>query len=311
MAKLRIGISGWRYSPWRGRFYPKDLPQRLELHYASRQLDSIEINGSFYSLQCPESWRNWYRDTPRGFVFAVKAPRFITHMRRLREMDKPLANFLASGVLELREKLGPMLWQFPPDMKYDHALFDAFLSSLPRESRTALALAAHHDHRLKHVGDLSLQRNHRVRHAIEVRHDSFRAPAFIELLRKHRVALVVSDAATKWPKLRDVTGDFIYMRMHGDEVLYSSGYSDTALDDWALSIRAWMKGGQPRDARHRASDRPPPERMSRDVYCYFDNDAKVKAPFDAMKLRERFTAGRSPGPLDRSSSGSPSRAGWR
>ena len=288
MAKLRIGISGWRYPPWRGRFYPKDLPQRLELHYASRQLDSIEINGSFYSLQRPGSWRHWYRDTPRGFVFAVKAPRFITHVLRLREVDKPLANFLASGVLELREKLGPILWQFPPNLKYDHELFDAFLSSLPRDSQSALAMARRHDHHLKHVGDLSAQRNHRLRHAVEVRHDSFRNPTFIGLLRKHRAALVISDAATKWPKLRDVTGGFIYMRMHGDEVLYSSGYSDAALDDWARRVRAWMKGGQPRDARHRVSDARPPRRKSRDVYCYFDNDAKVKAPFDAMKLRNRF-----------------------
>jgi uncharacterized protein YecE (DUF72 family) len=288
MAKLRIGISGWRYPPWRGRFYPKDLPQRLELHYASRQLDSIEINGSFYSLQRPGSWRHWYRDTPRGFVFAVKAPRFITHVLRLREVDKPVANFLASGVLELREKLGPILWQFPPNLKYDHELFDAFLSSLPRDSQSALAMARQHDHHLKHVGDLSAQRNHRLRHAVEVRHDSFRNPTFIGLLRKHRAALVISDAATKWPKLRDITGGFIYMRMHGDEVLYSSGYSDAALDDWARRVRTWMKGGQPRDARHRASDARPPTRKSRDVYCYFDNDAKVKAPFDAMKLRNRF-----------------------
>lgn len=270
MAKLRIGISGWRYPQWRGHFYPKDLPQRLELHYASRQLDSIEINGSFYSLQRPGSWRHWYRDTPRGFVFAVKAPRFITHVLRLREVDKPLANFLASGVLELREKLGPILWQFPPNLKYDHELFDAFLSSLPRDTQSALAMARQHDHHLKHVGDLSAQRNHRLRHAVEVRHDSFRNPTFIGMLRKHRAVLVISDAATKWPKLRDVTGGFVYMRMHGDEVLYSSGYSDAALDDWARRIRAWMKGGQPRDARHRASDARPPTRKSRDVYCYFD-----------------------------------------
>jgi uncharacterized protein YecE (DUF72 family) len=290
MAKLRIGISGWRYAPWRGRFYPKDLPQGSELHYASHQFDTIEINGSFYSLQRPASWRNWYRDTPRGFVFAVKAPRFITHMRRLREVDGPLANFLASGVLELREKLGPMLWQFPPNLKYDHELFDAFLSSLPRDSQSALSMARHHDHHLKHVGDLSPVRNRRLRHAVEIRHDSFRDSTFIGLLRKHRVALVISDAATAWPKLQDVTGGFIYMRLHGDKVLYSSGYTDAALDDWTRRIRAWMQGGQPRDARHRVSGGQPPARKSRDVYCYFDNDAKVKAPFDAMRLRGRFQA---------------------
>jgi len=290
VAKLRIGISGWRYPPWRGRFYPADLPQRLELHYASRQLDTIEINGSFYSLQLPASWRSWYGDTPRGFVFAVKAPRFITHVRRLREVDKPLANFFASGVLELREKLGPLLWQFPPNLKYDHDLFDAFLSMLPRDSQSALSLARHHDHHLKHVDELSADRNRRLRHAIEIRHDSFRDPAFIRLLRRHRVALVISDAPTKWPKLQDVTAGFVYLRLHGDKVLYASGYTDAALDDWTRRIRAWMKGGQPRDARYRASGDRPSARKSRDVYCYFDNDAKVKAPFDAVKLRDRLQA---------------------
>jgi uncharacterized protein YecE (DUF72 family) len=289
MARLRIGISGWRYAPWRGRFYPGDLPQRLELHYASRQMDSIEINGSFYSLQRPESWRAWYRDTPRGFVFAVKAPRFITHVRRLREVEKPLANFLASGVLELREKLGPLLWQFPPNLAWDHALFDEFLARLPRDSAGAVTMARRHDSHLRHVGDLSSPaRNHRLRHAVEVRHDSFRNPDFIALLRRHRVALVVSDAATRWPRLRDVTAGFLYLRLHGDKELYASGYSDAALDDWARRIRAWLRGSQPREAGFRASRATPPRRKSRDVYCYFDNDAKVKAPFDARKLRERF-----------------------
>jgi len=288
MAKLRIGISGWRYPPWRGVFYPKGLPQRLELHYASRQLDSIEINGSFYSLQHPDSWRRWYRDTPRGFVFAVKAPRFITHVRRLRDVEQPLANFFASGVLALREKLGPILWQFPPSLKYDHALFDAFLASLPKDGAAALAMARRHDAHLKHADELAPGRNHRLRHAIEIRHDSFKDPAFIQLLRRHHAALVISDAAKKWPRLQDVTGGFVYMRLHGDKVLYASGYTDEALDDWARRIHAWMHGGQPGDARDRVSDEAPPPRQSRDVYCYFDNDTKVKAPFDAMRLRGRF-----------------------
>jgi len=288
MAKLRIGISGWRYPPWRGKFYPKDLPQRLELHYASRQLNSIEINGSFYSLQRPDSWHHWYRDTPRGFVFSVKAPRFITHVRRLRDVEEPLANFFASGVLALGEKLGPILWQFPPSLKYDHGLFDAFLASLPQDGAAALAMARHHGAHVKYVDDLEPRRNHRLRHAIEIRHDSFKDPAFIALLRKHRAALVISDAANKWPRLQDVTGGFVYMRLHGDKVLYASGYTDAALDDWASRIRAWMGGGQPGDAKDRVSADAPPPRKSRDVYCYFDNDIKVKAPFDAMKLRARF-----------------------
>ena len=245
MAKLRIGISGWRYAPWRRRFYPADLPQRLELHYASRQFDTIEINGSFYSLQRPDSWRSWYRDTPRGFVFAVKAPRFITHVRRLREVEKPLANFFASGVLELREKLGPLLWQFPPNLKYDEDLFDAFLTLLPRDSEQAMAMARRHDSHIRHVGDLSTDQRRRLRHAIEVRHESFDDPSFIRLLRRQRVGLVISDAATTWLKLRDVTAGFVYLRLHGDKKLYASGYSDAALDDWARRIRAWMRGSQP------------------------------------------------------------------
>jgi uncharacterized protein YecE (DUF72 family) len=288
MAKLRIGISGWRYAPWRRRFYPADLPQRLELHYASRQFDTIEINGSFYSLQRPDSWRSWYRDTPRGFVFAVKAPRFITHVRRLREVEKPLANFFASGVLELREKLGPLLWQFPPNLKYDEDLFDAFLTLLPRDSEQAMAMARRHDSHIRHVGDLSTDQRRRLRHAIEVRHESFDDPSFIRLLRRQRAGLVISDAATTWLKLRDVTAGFVYLRLHGDKKLYASGYSDAALDDWARRIRAWMRGNQPRDAGHRASRERPPAGKSRDAYCYFDNDAKVKAPFDAMKLRGRL-----------------------
>ena len=288
MAKLRIGISGWRYPPWRGSFYPSDLPQRLELHYASRALSSIEINGSFYALQPPASWRKWYADTPRGFVFSVKAPRFITHVRRLRDVEKPVANFFASGLLELREKLGPILWQFPPSFAYDPELFDTFLSMLPRDSASALALARRHDDHIKHVGDLSLGKNRRLRHVIEIRHESFEDPAFIKLLRKHRVGLVVADAARKWPKLEDVTAGFVYMRLHGEKELYASGYTDAALDDWAKRIRAWMRGSQSRDASHRISRELPPRRKSRDVYCYFDNDIKVKAPFDAMKLRSRL-----------------------
>lgn len=265
MAKLRIGISGWRYPPWRGKFYPEDLPQRLELHYASRQLNSIEINGSFYSLQRPDSWRHWYRDTPRGFVFSVKAPRFITHVRRLREVEKPLANFFASGVLALGEKLGPILWQFPPSLKYDHGLFDAFLASLPKDGAAALAMARQHDTHVKYVDDLEPRRNHRLRHAIEIRHDSFKDPAFVALLRKHRAALVISDAARKWPRLQDVTGGFVYMRLHGDKVLYASGYTDAALDDWAARIRAWMGGGQPATAR--TGSAPMRRRIASRVTC--------------------------------------------
>ncbi|BBD81281.1 DUF72 domain-containing protein [Aerosticca soli] len=285
---VRIGISGWRYAPWRGRFYPEDLPQRLELHYAARHFSSIELNGSFYALQRPESYRRWYADTPRGFVFAVKAPRFITHIRRLREVDGPLANFFASGVLALGEKLGPVLWQLPPSLAYDAASIEHFLAALPRDSRQAQALARRHEPRMTPERTwLAVSANHRLRHALEIRHPSFACAGFIAQLRRHRVALVVADTAGRWPLLEDVTAGFMYLRLHGDKELYASGYDDAALDEWARRIRAWQRGGQPGDART-VSDAAPPKRRSRDVYCYFDNDTKVRAPFDARRLAERL-----------------------
>lgn len=287
MAKIRIGISGWRYPPWRGVFYPKDLVQRDELHYASRCFPTVELNGSFYSLQYPQSYARWYADTPRGFVFAVKGPRFITHIRRLREIEAPLANFFASGVFELREKLGPILWQFPPSLRYDHELFARFFERLPRDTEAALKLARRRDFRMKGRACLAIDRNRKLRHAIEIRHTSFLDEDFVALLREHGIALVVADTAGKWPYVEDVTADFVYMRLHGDEQLYVSGYTDVALERWAKRVRAWSTGSQPRDAVV-ISKQKPKARASRDVYCYFDNDAKVKAPFDAMKLSEKL-----------------------
>jgi uncharacterized protein YecE (DUF72 family) len=285
MAKARIGISGWRYPPWRGTFYPEDLVQREELHFASRQVRSIEINGSFYALQTPASYAHWYGQTPRGFVFSVKAPRFITHIKRLRDIEAPLANFFASGLFELREKLGPVLWQFPPSMKFDPELFEAFLARLPHDTDKAAALARKHDHYLRGPASVRPDRKRQLRHAVEIRHASFEDPAFVALLRKYKVALVVADTAGKWPYLEDVTADFMYLRLHGDEELYASGYTESALQDWARRINAWMRGTQPRGARH-VSDVGPRKRASRDVYCYFDNDMKVKAPRDAARLVE-------------------------
>ena len=195
MATLRIGISGWRYAPWRGVFYPKDLPQRAELEYASRQVGSIELNGSFYSLQRPASYARWSADTPRGFVFAVKGPRFITHVKRLRDIDGPLANFLASGIFELGPKLGPILWQTPPNLHFDEALFDAFLARLPRDTAQAAELARRHDGHIKGPVSVTPDRKRRLRHALEIRHPSFMCEDFIALLRRHKVALVVADTA--------------------------------------------------------------------------------------------------------------------
>jgi uncharacterized protein YecE (DUF72 family) len=281
--KVRIGISGWRYAGWRGVFYPKGLPQRSELEFAARAFDSVEINGSFYSLQRPESYARWYRETPANFVFSVKGSRYITHMLRLKEIERPLANFFASGVLNLREKLGPILWQFPPRLRFDPLRIEHFLALLPRDSGEALALARRRDARMRGRSRLAIDRERAMRHAIEIRHESFVDPSFVALLRHYRIALVVADTAGKWPYREDVTADFVYIRLHGEQELYASEYTEDSLDRWAERIRAWNRGSEPRDAV-RISGQPPRARRSRDVYCYFDNDAKVKAPFDAGRL---------------------------
>jgi uncharacterized protein YecE (DUF72 family) len=284
---IRIGISGWRYAPWRGVFYPKDLPQRGELEFGARCFGSIEINGSFYSLQTPKSYGAWHDATPDGFVFAVKGPRYLTHILRLRELEKPLANFFASGVLRLRAKLGPILWQLPPTLRYDAGLIEAFLSLLPRDTAQALALARRRDvGRMRGRSALAIDRNRPLRHAMEVRHASFCDEAFLAQLRRHGVAWVVADTAGKWPFTEDVTSDFLYVRLHGDTELYASGYGDAALERWAAHIRDWSQGREPVDAPRIGG--PAPKRKHRDVYCYFDNDAKVHAPFDALALMRRL-----------------------
>ena len=287
---VRIGISGWRYEPWRKVFYPEDLAQHRELQYASRQLPTIEINGTFYSLQRPEFFEQWYGDTPEGFVFAIKGSRYLTHMLKLKDPLRPLANFFASGIFRLREKTGPFLWQFPPHMGFNAERLEAFLDMLPRDTASALELARRRDARVKGRCSLTIDQNRPLRHAVEVRHESFRDPAFVKLLRRQKVALVVADTAGKWPFVEDVTADFMYLRLHGDEVLYASGYSESALDWWAARIDAWRRGGEPADARKIAADLAPAPRKSREVYCYFDNDMKVHAPFDARKLIQKVEA---------------------
>lgn len=284
---IRIGISGWRYTPWRGVFYPEKLPQRRELEYASRMLPTIEINGSFYSLQRPEFYAQWAGDTPEDFVFAVKGPKYITHMRRLKEIETPLANFLASGIFELGPKLGPILWQFPPMLPFKPDRFEAFFAQLPHDTEAAAEMAARHDKRMEGRTSLDPDTKRRLRHAVEIRHQSFIDPAFIALLRQYRIALVVADTAGKWPLLEDLTADFVYLRLHGDEELYASGYSDAALDRWAHRIRTWSDGHQVDDARL-ASPKPAPRRATRDIYAYFDNDVKVHAPYDAATLMRKL-----------------------
>ncbi|HEY0683894.1 MAG TPA: DUF72 domain-containing protein [Steroidobacter sp.] len=283
-ARIRIGISGWRYTPWRGVFYPKDLPQRLELHYASRELPTIEINGSFYSLQYPASYQRWHDDTPADFVFAVKGPRFITHMKKLRDVETPLANFFASGVFNLRNKLGPILWQFPPNFRYDPQKLTKFFELLPRDTEAALQLARRRDARMKGRSKLSIDARLPLRHAFEIRHESFCDPGFIDLLRDHNIGLVIAETAKRFPMMHDITADFVYMRLHGDKTLYQSGYSDRALEKWARRIKAWQRGSEPRDAE-KISKRKPPTSKPRDIYCYFDNtDVKLRAPVDARTL---------------------------
>ena len=283
---IRIGISGWRYEPWRGDFYPEGLLQRRELEYASCTVSSIEINGSFYALQTPERFTNWRDTTPDDFVFSVKAPRYITHVKRLRELAEPLANSFASGPLQLEHKLGAFLWQFPPSFRYDAALFTELFERLPRTFGEAAECAARSP-RFPAPEGLATRASTPLRHAVEIRHRSFMQEDFIELLRKHRIALVVADTAGKWPLVEELTADFMYLRLHGDKELYASGYDDAALDDWARRIRAWARGTQPEGAR-RVSEQEDSSNAERDIYCYFDNDIKVRAPYDARQLLEKL-----------------------
>jgi uncharacterized protein YecE (DUF72 family) len=282
---IRIGISGWRYRPWRGVFYPPGLPQRRELAFCGERFRAVEINGTFYSLQRPEFFRAWAAEVPDDFVFAVKGSRFITHNKKLKDIEAPLANFFAQGLLELGTKLGPFLWQFAPRFRFDPERLERFFALLPRDTDAAARLARRHDRRVEGRAALVPRAAMRLRHAIEIRHESFVDPAFVALLREHDVALVCADTVA-WPLLMDVTSDFVYCRLHGSEVLYASGYDDAALDMWADRLAAWARGREPADAV-RVIDRPGPKLPRRDVYVFFDNDAKVRAPVDAQGLIAR------------------------
>ncbi|HEY1506440.1 MAG TPA: DUF72 domain-containing protein [Stellaceae bacterium] len=279
---IRIGISGWNYAGWRGVFYPPKLARKRELAYASRAFRSIEINGTHYSLQRPEDFTRWMEETPDDFVFAIKGSRYITHMKRLREPESGLANFFAQGLLRLGPKLGPILWQFPPNFRFDRDRIEPFLALLPRDTEAALNLARHHDRRVAGRTWLKIDKNRKLRHAMEIRHESFVTADFIALLRKYGVALVCADTVD-WPLLMDVTSDFIYCRLHGSQQLYASGYDAKAIAAWAKRVAAWAQGKEAPDGK-RASPRPAPKRVRRDVFVYFDNDAKVRAPFDAQAL---------------------------
>jgi uncharacterized protein YecE (DUF72 family) len=267
--ECRIGISGWTYAGWRGDFYPAGLLRRRELEYAASRLSSIEVNGSFYSLQRPSSYRRWHDETPEDFVFAVKGGRFITHLKRLREVEAPLANFFASGPLALGHKLGPVLWQLPERLEFDASVLDDFLAMLPRTTSEAAALGARHDARLSGDRvDLTVRVEQPIRHAVEARSHTFAQEQFFEILERHGVGCVLADTAGRWPVLDRRTSDLRYVRLHGDRELYASGYSVAALDRWAARCRGWLADGE-------------------DVVVYFDNDAKGFAPHDAMALLAR------------------------
>jgi uncharacterized protein YecE (DUF72 family) len=281
--QIRIGISGWRYAGWRGVFYPRGLVQRRELEFASNAFDTVEINGTFYSLQRPGSFAQWARETPDNFVFSLKGSRYITHMRKLRDVQVPLANFFSSGMIGLGRKLGPILWQFPPQMKYERERFTAFFRMLPRSMKQAASLAQRHTDRLEDESAIRVEEDLPLRHCVEIRHESFVVPEFVDLLREYGIGLVVADTV-EWPLLMDVTADFVYCRLHGSEVLYASGYDDDALDMWAERVLTWARGGQPEGRRASAIGA---EVRPRDVYVYFDNDSKVHAPFDAQGLHSR------------------------
>jgi len=261
---VRVGIGGWTFEPWRGVFYPKGLSQKRELEYAGQHLTSIEINGTYYGSQKPESFARWRAETPEGFVFSVKGPRFATNRGVLAEAGTSIERFLASGVTELKEKLGPINWQFLPTKKFDPADFEAFLKLLPA----------------KHDGLA-------IRHVVEVRHDSFRVPEFIALLRKYGIATVLTDKEG-FPEIPDVTASFVYARLQRSAEKVATGYPPKELDKWAERAQAWAAGGAPKDLKPIAGpEKKPPK--SREVFIYMINGFKPKAPAAAMALIERLS----------------------
>ena len=278
MSSQWVGTSGWRYPSWRHDFYPDGLPQRRELEYLGQTFNSVEINGSFYSLQRPSAYRTWADQTPERFTFAVKGSRFITHMLRLRDVRPALANFFASGVLLLGQKLGPVLWQLPERATFDRELMEAFSASLPKTLAEAAVLAAQHDDRIKNVEIPDVRSDQTIRYALEARHPSFDTDEAAAALRRHGIALVTADTAGRWPLMTRSTADFVYVRLHGSRELYTSGYTRAELERWATLARE-------------AAGRGRKNRTPRDIYVYFDNDAEGHAPFDALAMAEVLRAG--------------------
>jgi uncharacterized protein YecE (DUF72 family) len=270
-ARAFIGISGYDYKPWRARFYPPGLPARQWLEFASRTFNSIELNGTFYSLKSPAVFQRWASEVPHeNFVFALKGGRFITHNLKLTRSENALGNFFAQGILALGKLTGPFLWQLPATYSFDADRLDRFMGILPRNSAEAEEVAREHDHRLKRGALTEATAPVTLRHAFEVRHPSYFHEEFYFLLREHGYSFVIADTAGKFPYAEEITTDFVYVRLHGSRQLYVSGYSDAEIEEWAQRILNWTGGGS-----------------RRDVYVYFDNDAKVHAPHDALRLAAR------------------------
>jgi uncharacterized protein YecE (DUF72 family) len=262
--RIHIGIGGWTFEPWRGVFYPKGLPHKQELEYASGKLTSIEINGTFYRTQTPSTFRGWRDGVPDGFVFAVKAPRYATHRRVLAEAGDSVTRFLDSGLIEMGAKLGPILWQLMPTAKFDKDDMARFLDLLPAEHR-----------------------GQRLRHAVEVRHESFASADFVRLLRDRNIAVVAVESGKHTP-INDVTADFVYARLENSVAAQKTGYAPAALDAWAKRLREWAAGNAPRDLD---CIEKAPEAKARDVFAYFISGAKERNPAAAMAMIERLDKG--------------------
>ncbi|MDB4965939.1 MAG: hypothetical protein JWN44_1628 [Myxococcales bacterium] len=277
-----IGTSGWIYKHWNGLFYPEKLPGKRQLAYMAEHFDTVEVNGTFYSLSRPRCFEKWRQDTPDGFVFALKGSRYLTHMLKLKNPRAPLANFYAQGVLLLGEKIGPFLWQLPPMFGFDSDRTRAFLDLLPRDLADAERLARKHDARLNGRSALRAPDGHGrpLRHAFEIRHASWLCEEALQLLAEYEVALVTADTADHHPlSMERTTDDFAYVRLHGARKLYASRYTDEELDDWAALVDGWRSRGS-------------------DVYVYFDNDDKAYAPGDARRLHDRLYPRLGESPVD-------------
>jgi len=287
MGKIRIGVSGWSYDEWKGTFYPEDLADDEQLGFVTEVFDSIEVNGTFYSLTDPATCRRWREVAPESFRYAIKGSRYITHMRRLQEPNQSLANFFASGILELGSLMGPVLWQLPGNLLFDAGTIDRFLEALPSDTSAAVEVAKGHDERVPDVS-YGNGENHRIRHVLEFRHETFMTGQTARIARRHGVALCFSHARD-WPYVEEISTGFVYVRLHGPGELYASSYGRDALDRWAQRVRTWQSGANPEDAS-RISSLDPPARKERDVYVYFDNTAEGHATEDARYLMERIRA---------------------